>query len=54
MNEVTTISTGFEQSPSINKDTQMTGNKNKINVPGIQFQDFSMCYFYVAFSLVKK
>jgi len=35
MNAVTTISTGFEQSLSINKDTQMTGNKNNINAPGI-------------------
>ena len=31
MNAVTTMSTEFEQILSINKDIQMTGNKNKIN-----------------------
>lgn len=55
MNAVTTISTGFEQSLSVNKDTQMTGNKNNINAPGIQFQDFFYALLhYAAFTLVKK
>ena len=63
MNAVSTISTGFEQSLSTNKDTQIAGNKNNINAPGIQFQDvlcallhYAACALlhYAAFTLVKK
>lgn len=54
MNAVTIFPTGFEQSLSRSKETQMTGNKNTITAPGIQCKDFFYALLrHAAFNLVK-